>query len=593
MQPIRNKFNDQWILDLTILSIMLLIGYLFYLGHYPLFTPDEGRYSEVAREMVLTGDYITPKVNGIPFLDKPILYYWFQALAIHLFGLKEFALRLFPALFAVAGGLFTYSCGRLLFNRRTGIIAAIVLTTTPLYFGAGHYANLDLEVAVLISAAQMCYLIGFMKEKRKFIMLGWILAAFAFLTKGIIGILFPILTVTLWLLALGNVKDLKKLQFGRGVILFTLIVLPWHILVQQANPQFLYYFFVTQQLTRFISTATFNNQSPIWFYVPIIVIGFLPWVGFSFFAIREAIKKIFHDRRNYPIELFLLIWMATIFIFFSIPHSKIITYILPLFPALALLTGHYISTLLNQQITLPKLFIAHGLLFLVASIGLALCVYGHVFRIPPTLNPYIYGMASVLFIAGLSSFAIIKFHSVLYQFYLNTGASIFILLIALISAVHFNTNTVKPLAVELKKIIKPQDEIITYFTFYQDLPVYLTHRVTIVADWREENALKNDNWLRELTPGKSFLKNTDWLINEEQFWQRYNSEKRIFVFLNQNYFAQFKQKATRYFYLGQFHRIILLSNQPNLITAEMRKRFLELSQIDHPKVVHQSLFLFE
>src|SRR6186997_3134951 len=107
----------QWATDLLFITLIFGLFYAIWMGSYPLFTPDEGRYSEVAREMVASGDYITPRVDGVAFLDKPILYYWLQATAIQLFGINEWALRIFPGLFGIFGCLLMYMFGRMLFDR--------------------------------------------------------------------------------------------------------------------------------------------------------------------------------------------------------------------------------------------------------------------------------------------------------------------------------------------------------------------------------------------------------------------------------------------------------------------------------------------
>lgn len=150
-----------WVFDLSVLGSLFLLFYFFGLGSYPLFTPDEGRYSEIAREMIKTHDFITPRLNGVVFLDKPILYYWLQVLSIKLFGLNEWALRFWPALLGIWGCVLNYFCGRTLFNRRVGLLASFILGSTILYFGAAHYANLDLEVAVFISSSLLFFLLGF------------------------------------------------------------------------------------------------------------------------------------------------------------------------------------------------------------------------------------------------------------------------------------------------------------------------------------------------------------------------------------------------------------------------------------------------
>src|SRR3990167_7637187 len=249
--------RNNWITDLFCLALFLLLFYTVFLGSYPLFTPDEGRYAEIALNMIHTSDYITPRVNGAIFLDKPILYFWLQACAIKLLGVNEWAVRLFPALFGILGVIITYSCGRVLFDRRSGLIAAIILATTPLYFGGTHYANLDLEVAVLISCSLL-----------------------TFLTKGLIGFVFPIMIIGTWVLLTKQWRVLKKIYFIPGLILIMSIVTPWYILVQKANPSFIHYFFVGQQITRYLSGRIFNNQMPIWFFIPVILIGFLPWIFF-------------------------------------------------------------------------------------------------------------------------------------------------------------------------------------------------------------------------------------------------------------------------------------------------------------------------
>ena len=239
------SIRNTWLSDTCSLVIFIGIFYLLWLGSYSLFTPDEGRYSEVAREMVATNDYITPRVNGVAFLDKPVLYYWLQAAAINLFGVNEWALRFFPALLGVLGCIVTYICGRQLFDRRTGIIAAIILATTPLYFGGAHYADLNLEVAVLITCTLLFFITAIQtsgRNQRNFIIAAWVSAALAFLTKGLIGIAFPAMIAGTWIILLWRWDVLKKIRLITGFMLFIIITLPWYMLVQKANPAFLHYF---------------------------------------------------------------------------------------------------------------------------------------------------------------------------------------------------------------------------------------------------------------------------------------------------------------------------------------------------------------
>lgn len=558
--------NRDWMRDIFILSLFLVIFYTLWLGSHALFSPDESRYSEVAREMVASSDYITPRVDGVAFLDKPVLYYWLQAAAILLFGVKEWSLRLFPALFGVFGSLMTYICGRRLFDRRTGLLSAIILATTPLYFGCAHYANLDLEVAVLISGTLLCLVTGFQAEgsaQKAWLTASYAFAALAFLTKGMIGIAFPVMITGCWILLLWQWDVLLKARLISGLTLFSILVLPWYYLVQRANPEFLHFFFVTQQVTRFLSGASFNNASPFWFYLPIALAGFFPWTAFLFHALARHIANVCRAGREHRTELYLLLWAAIIFVFFSIPKSKMISYILPVFPPLSLLVGSYLSSIWDNtrvNILYPVVAILSALILITLALLLASLHFG-ILDYPPAFLPFLYGIMVILVLFGISAIYLARKARLPALFSACTMSSAAILLALSLSASHLNQNTAKPLTTLLLPRLLPQDEVVNYFKFYQDVPLYLGRRISIVANWSSPDIQLKDNWLRELWYGMAFQKTDDWLINENTFWQRWNGGRRLFVFLNVNYLANFKKHAGQYYILGQHNDILLLSNK--------------------------------
>lgn len=564
------KTND-WIVDLGYLSLVFIVFYFIWLGSYPLFIPDEGRYSEVAREMVATGDYITPRVNGVVFLDKPILYYWFQALAINLFGIKEWALRLFPALFGISGCLIVYICGRKLFNRRTGLISAIILATTPLYFGSAHYANLDLEVAVLVSGTLLFFITATKTHgstQRYFYIAMYFFAALAFLTKGLIAIAFPCLIGGTWMMCMRDWNILKKMQLLMGIFLFLVITLPWYILVQHANPEFLHYFFITQQVTRFLSAAAFNNPTPFWFYLPVVFIGFFPWSMFLPQTFINSYQRIRHNRSQHGTELYLLLWFVIVFVFFSIPRSKTLGYILPVYPPLALLVGYYIETAWNnaqQEKTSWTIAMYASCSILLAGLFL-LVPYKNWFALSAHFTPYLITISILSILSAAISLSLIFKDRLLPFFSLCVITSSLCLAVIAVGSTYLNQNSAKPLVTELKTIIKPQDEVINYFKFYHDVPLYLEQRITLVANWQDPDIAQKDNWVRELWYGMPFQETNSWLINEPVFWERFNSDHRVFVFLNDNYFDQFKAVAQHYFVLGKQNDIILLSNKPTMLS---------------------------
>ncbi len=555
----------EWLFDIIMLATLLLVFYTIWLGSYALFTPDEGRYSEVAREMVASGDYITPRVDGVAFLDKPVLYYWLQAAAINLFGLKEWALRLFPALFGIMGSLLVYASGRRLFDRRTGLIAGAILATSPLWFCCGHYANLDLEVATLISGVLLSFITAMQSEGKTrtcLLFACYIFAALAFLTKGLIGFAFPGMIAGAWMILLWRWDILRKIHLFSGIALITALVVPWYYLVQKANPEFLHFFFVTQQVDRFLSAETFNNATPFWFYLPIVAAGFFPWIVFVPQALNQHLRNVWRARKQYQTELFLLLWLFIVFIFFSIPKSKTISYILPVFPPLALLTGSYLSSVWNNA-RRPGILFGAGALITIAfllSAGLYASRQNEWIYFPEGFSLYLSTLIAILLCCGTLTLLVFRQKTVRLLFSICLISSMFVLLTATRSATYLNENTAKPLAINLKQVIQPQDEVVTYFKYFHDVPLYLGRRVTIVADWNSPEIPRRDNWQRELWYGMAFQKTGDWLINEDTFWKRWDSNKRMFVFVNVNYFSRFKKHNSHYYLMQQYRDIILLTN---------------------------------
>lgn len=556
----------QWIFDLVVLAGCITAFYLLWLGSYPLFVPDEGRYPEAAREMLAAQDYITPRVNGVAFLDKPVLYYWLQALAMSLFGVNEWAIRLFPALLGMFGCLVTYVSGRMLFNRRTGFLSAIILATTPLYFGNAHYADLNLEVAVFISSTLLFFLIAMTRNdkwRHPFLFAAYFFSACAFLTKGLIGVAFPCMIIGLWILIRWKWDIVKQAHLMKGLLLFLALVLPWYVLVQKANPQFLHYFFVTQQVTRFLSAAEFNNPTPIWFYVPIILIGAFPWTIFSLQAFSKHISNCLQAVNQHSKELYLLLWFFIVLIFFSIPRSKTIGYILPLLPAFALLTGHYLSIMWAKGQT-KRIYFAIAIFILFSGLlGVTLCLLPKTqwITLAPAFYPFLFFIAGAFIFSAMAALTLIRNKNLLAFFSLLALCNVIFLLTLTIGAKYLNDSSTKPLTIYLKTLIQPQDEVVNYLRFYQDVPMYLGRTVTIAADWSDPHIAAKDNWQRELWLGMSFQKTNDWLINEDIFWKRWNSHKRLFVFTSENNINHFQKQKNNYFILGQYNDVVLLSNQ--------------------------------
>jgi 4-amino-4-deoxy-L-arabinose transferase-like glycosyltransferase len=569
---INSKLNfEEWLIDSILIVVLLGIFYAAWIGSYPLFTPDEGRYSEIAREMVISGDYITPRSNGVIFMDKPILYYWLQAIAINMFGLKEWALRFWPASIGVLGCFVVYITGRLLFNRQTGILSATILAINPLYYGASHYANLDIELAVFISNSLLFFITSLrasFQTKRIIYAIGaYFFAGLAILTKGLMGLVFPMAIIGIWIVLLRRWQTFQKLNLMIGMAIILGIAAPWYIIMQKTNPDFFYFFFYVQHVLRFFSAIELNSKEPFWFYVPVLIAGFFPWSLFFLQSSYQKIRNIYNAGTYRETELFLLVWMFFIFIFFTVQTTKTLGYILLMLPAMSLFVGSYFSTLWNDcQSSKGYRLGIQGIILLCCFIAIILPIatYFPSLEVFKKAALYLNALAIISLAMGITIFFVRKKNVLIIFICLAMTTGVFLLMLS-VSAKALNYKTIKPLSVQIKPYLKENDEIVSYSNYYFDLPIYLNVKknITVVSDWSDSSRiLKRDNWRREFLYGMPYQNAKNWLINEDIFWQRWHSNHRLIVFLNQNQYTAFKVKTkSKIFFIAQYNGVMVVSNQ--------------------------------
>jgi len=325
------------------------------LGARPLTLPDEGRYVSVAWEMVTSGDWLCPTLNGLPFFHKPPLFYWITAASLRAFGLHEWAARLAAWLGAgvAAYTLFGFAL------RQSGRVVArwtlLILVTLPIVFGGAQFANLDMLVAGFISAAIVLAAEAALeaqarKPYRKWLAGSYLCAALGVLAKGLIGAALPGLVILAWLAWNRRLAQLRELLWLPGLALFALVAVPWFAALQARYPGFFHYFFVYQQFQRY-AAAGYNNPQPFWFYVPIVAVGMLPW---SYWLIATARSRTATTEHSRTIRSLMWLWPALIAAFFSIPASKLVGYILPAVPPLAYLTADGLQRKWGAASALPR-----------------------------------------------------------------------------------------------------------------------------------------------------------------------------------------------------------------------------------------------
>lgn len=331
---------DRIINKKVVLFFVPLILYISLLPFMPLMEPDESRYSAISTFMNLSKDYVTPHLNHVVYLEKPPLCYWATALLFKIFGEDEFSSRLFVALCAWGCILLVFSMGKYFDDEKTGLYSAAIFSTFLYSFILGRINILDVPltffVCLAIWAGYRYFCDG--RKKKGWLYLLYVAAALAFLTKGLIGFVFPFAIIIIWLLSYRGYRDVCRLFSPAGLAMFFIISSPWLILVQRANPDFFYFFFIQEHFLRYSSTAIHHKEQPFLYFAPIVLAGTLPWCAFFLKAVKGTIGSPFGLLKNMD-RRYLIIWIIFVFGFFSISSSKLVPYIAPIFLPIAVLLG--------------------------------------------------------------------------------------------------------------------------------------------------------------------------------------------------------------------------------------------------------------
>ncbi|MEM5386136.1 glycosyltransferase family 39 protein [Paraburkholderia phymatum] len=338
----------------TVLLLVLTLAVIWFvpLGWRHLLPSDEGRYAEMAREMFVTGDWITPRYNGYKYFEKPPLQTWANALSFAWFGIGEWQARLYTALTGFAGVLLIGYTGARVFNAATGLFAALVLASSPYWNLMGHFNTLDMGLSFWMELTLFGLLLAqrpglASREQRLWMWVVWASMAFAVLSKGLIGLILPGAVLVLYTLISRDGAIWKRLYLVSGLIVFFAIVTPWFLIVQDRNPEFFNFFFIVQQFRRYL-TPEQNRPGPFYYFVPVLIVGFLPWLSVSVQSVRNALRMPRQANGFSPVTM-LFVWTVFIFLFFSASHSKLLSYTLPIAPPIALVIGLYLPLVTREQ----------------------------------------------------------------------------------------------------------------------------------------------------------------------------------------------------------------------------------------------------
>ncbi|MBI4463436.1 MAG: glycosyltransferase family 39 protein [Acidobacteria bacterium] len=329
----------------TILWALLAFALFFSgLGNIGLIGPDEPRYAAIAREMLRTGDYITPRLFGSPWFEKPPLYYWLAALFFRA-GIHEVTARLPSALLAVVFFAPWYWFARRWFGQRTAMMACLLLASTPGWIGFARAAAMDMVFSTTLGAALVFLALWFWEEKSKFLYGFSLLLGVATLAKGPLAVGLAGLVALAYLASFRQWRLLKRALWSPAPALFAAVSLPWYVWCYAQNGYpFIQEFFLRHNWERLTSAPSLGHGQPFWFYIPILAAGIFPWTPLLLLPLAEISRGGLRILSN-PQSAFLFYWVALPFAFFSLSQNKLPGYLLPILPPLTL----WIASLFEEK----------------------------------------------------------------------------------------------------------------------------------------------------------------------------------------------------------------------------------------------------
>lgn len=547
---------QQWLRSSKFLLIFLPI-WLFVLSWIrPLSVPDEGRYGDISRSMFESGDWLIPRINSLPFMHKPPLLHWLSSIFMELFGMHIWVLRLVPVLAATLMLVSLFLFVRKHISERVAQLTAIILGTNLLFFGSSEYINHDLLLASWITVSVLCFVDFTISARKSILFLGYFAGGAAFLSKGLIGVLIPGMILLPWLLYTKQWKKIPSLLNPLGILLFILLVSPWLYAVQLKYPQFLHYFFIDQQLSRF-SSKEFNNKQPWCFYLIILMFSFLPWILSSRFG---SIKAVFQNYKQSALLALLVWWFISVTVFFSIPPSKLAGYILPAVPPLAVFLALVINQALENEYK-TKLQV-WGLPIFIMLVGIGIAATPHFMR---AHQPFFQNQAIFIYIIGL---LLVVLPLVLVWLYktqkLNYLNYIFISLIVLCSSVPFAVRILDTKnnvgQTSFSEYMTPSTKIVFYNYYFYDVPflLQLKQPVYIVNQW---DTVHSDSASLEIKDGLLFEPQRKKYLWSEQQLQDALTQKQDLIVVSQPHNFATKDPSVKTLHYRNYDVFIFHSNK--------------------------------
>lgn len=517
--------------------------FFFLLGRIPLWSSDEGRYGEIAREAFESGDFLVTQFNYIDYLEKPVLAPLLTAGAYALFGVSSFSARLVSVVSALLGIFLCWFFSRRHFGQRIADLSAVILLTSVGYVLVGRFAVIDMLMTLLMSGAMFCLMSAYFERKPKIYLLAYVFMGFAFLTKGLIGFALPGAIFFFFLVWVGDLKEIFKMKLGWGILILAVMVVPWFWAVSSREPEFFDVFIIKHHLERF-AAKTFGRKKPFWFYVPILFATLFPWSLFLISAVLRAVKEPESDLRR---KLkFMMVWAAVIFVFFSLPRAKLPYYLLPLSMPAAVLLAYFFEAWRSGRLT--SLSLEHRLAEGAWRVVTVLCVM--LFFV---LNPVLYfffpdpEMAALrpivitgtsLVMTGSIGVFILFLRGHLLKAVCGLGSLVYLVLIFAILGMKIISpyQSTYSLAKGIKPLLRDSDRVAIYASpdDYSDFMFHLQRRVIVAGGDR-------GTLTAESSEPDHLEESALWFLDAEEIITEFNAGKdRFYILLDQDKLAELR-----------------------------------------------------
>lgn len=484
-------------------------------------------------------DFITPRFNYIDHFEKPVLAYFLTALSIGVLGVRSLSVRLPSILSAILGVFLTHVFTRRFFDRKIADLAAMVLSTSVGYFLLGRYGMIDMLMTLFLSAALFSLAVAAIQKDRRLYLAAYFFMGFAFITKGLIGVVLPALIFSAYLLWTKELGEIKRMRLGWGFLIIGAIFIPWGIAISIQEPEFSYVFITQQHFERFAG-GSFGRARPFWFFVPIFAAFAFPW---SMFLPSAAVQNFRNSQGNQrKMVQFLICWIAAVFIFFSIPRSKLPYYILPVSAPMAVLVAVWFGRMPAANF-LKKILGSAGLITVLSLLGLN--AYLFIWAKDPMAEAVksLFIPATLCALAGCGIITNFLKKGRYEHAAWAIGGTLYVALFFVAAGMVRLTPYLSTYeeARALKALWKKGDTFAVYSSpdHFSDFPFHLQKRVMIVGS-------DHGTLTRELEDGEHAEDLERWFLGAGQFVERFNSgEDRMFCLMKTKKFPELEHLGLR------------------------------------------------